>query len=139
MVYVIIQFSCIALLLFSTNFGQLNLSGWFLGFTAATIGLWAIQAMKWPHVSIMPDPKKATHVVTRGPYRWIRHPMYTAVLLLCAGLLLTNLSIFRVLVFTVLAVDLYLKMRYEEKKLSAKFTDYSAYKTKTWALIPFIF
>ena len=59
------------------------------------LGLWALSANRPGNFNIRPEPKTDGQLVQTGPYRWIRHPMYTAVLLFsigCAGFVATLLA-----------------------------------------------
>ena len=62
-------------------------------------------------------------LVTRGPYRWIRHPFYVAMVLITTGAALVAANWFilasGVVVFTLLAV----RSRVEEEQLAARFGD----------------
>ena len=80
-------------------------------------------------------------VVDTGPYRVVRHPSYTGLLLQCAGLgivLGTALSLFVIIVPTFLVLSR--RIRVEEKALLANFgEDYAAYTRHTKRLLPGIF
>ena len=79
-------------------------------------------------------------IVTNRPYRVIRHPSYTGVLLTVMGLGLA----FRtwggnLLILVVVGLALNYRIRVEEKALKAKFGDeYIAYAKRTKRLIPFL-
>lgn len=78
-------------------------------------------------------------MVTSGPYRVIRHPMYAAVLLISFGLacLIQSLTGFAVLV--VYLVLLYRLIPIEESRLlSAYGESYAAYRRDTRRLVPFV-
>ena len=80
-------------------------------------------------------------VVRRGPYRWVRHPSYTGLLLAFVGLGLSFgswLSLGVVLIPTTVAV-LY-RIRVEEETLLAAFgEEYASYARGTKRLIPGIY
>ncbi|MBK6629033.1 MAG: isoprenylcysteine carboxylmethyltransferase family protein [Flavobacteriales bacterium] len=42
---------------------------------------WAMLAMGGRTFSVFPEPRPDARLTLRGPYRWVRHPMYLAVLL----------------------------------------------------------
>ena len=65
-------------------FGQAPLAAWVPAAAGAAVGLWALTHNRPRNFSIRPTPRADGHLVHTGPYRWIRHPMYTAVML-CAG------------------------------------------------------
>ncbi len=52
------------------------------------LGIWATFAMRWSRVRVTPTPRHDVELVQRGPYRWVRHPMYVAVLLVALALVL---------------------------------------------------
>lgn len=54
------------------------------------LGLWAVTADRPGNFNIRPVPRAGGQLIDRGPYRWIRHPMYSALLL--AGLGAARLS-----------------------------------------------
>ena len=83
--------------------------------------------------------KEDHEIVRAGPYRWIRHPIYTG--LLCA-LLGSAIAVgeWRGLVALVVAVGaLWRKLKLEERWLTEEFGAlYADYRRRTRALIPFI-
>ena len=136
---VILQFTLILLLLAGTRgMNHLVLSSIFFGI-AVLLMVWAIAAMKQSRLRIMPDPHREASLITTGPYRHIRHPMYTAVLCGGAGLLFAHFSFLRLCYWAALAVVLVLKLLYEEKMLTQKFKNYADYTKTTSRILPWIF
>lgn len=103
------------------------------------IGLWALLTMQRSTFSIMPDVKKTGRLVRQGPYRWIRHPMYLAVLLVTGALTLDMPSILRVTIWIVLLVDILFKILHEERMLSISYSEYTQYRTQTKRLLPYLY
>mgnify|MGYP001557942077 FL=1 len=91
------------------------------------------------HLSIFPDVAKDATLLSHGPYKFIRHPMYTSLLILTLAVIIENFSLLRVMLWFALLCDLLFKLHYEEQLLSEKFQKYSGYKMHSWKLIPFIF
>ncbi len=89
--------------------------------------------------NMTPDPKSGARLVTGGPYRLIRHPMYTALLLITAALLAESYSLFRLVAWLMLFVDLAVKLHYEESLLLQRYPEYTSYLTHSKRLIPFLY
>ncbi len=139
MIYVVIQFSLIFLLGLGARLSNLGPVSRALILLALLIGLWAVFTVGLRRVSIFPDLKKGARLVTHGPYKIVRHPMYTSVMLFCSGLVLSNPVWYMLLGFAVLLGDLIFKLKYEEKKLVQEFSEYKTYRKKTYYFIPFIY
>lgn len=136
---VVLQFSLIGILFFSSvnfDFSSLNLA---LISISILLLLWAILAMQTSKLRVRPEPSAEATLIKKGPYKFIRHPMYTAVLIGCAALLIHEFSIIRLLMFITLTLVLLIKLNWEEKMLSEKFIDYKNYTKTSYKLIPFLY
>lgn len=102
------------------------------------LGIWAIVSMRFFNFNITPDVKTDGVMVERGPYAHIRHPMYTALLIICAALVIDQFSLLRLIVLLILCIDLVVKLRYEENLLASHYVEYDAYRAHTYRLIPYI-
>ena len=83
-----------------------------------------------PGISVPPE-----RIVDRGPYRWVRNPMYLGHLLYLAGLALTLRSLAGAALFLVHAVWFDLRVREDEARLGELFGDaYRDYcrRVKRW-------
>jgi protein-S-isoprenylcysteine O-methyltransferase Ste14 len=141
----------VAILLYLLNprwmaWAELALPSW-SRWVGALLGLVAVPSALWVFTSIGRNvsetvlTKRDHALVTTGPYRWIRHPLYTtgAVLLLAIGLMAANWFI---LLFALLAiVSLRLAViPLEERELVNKFgDDYRRYMARTGGLWPRVF
>lgn len=136
-IFVTLQFTLIIIIFKNSGFWG-DITENIIMLTGLVIGLWAITTMNL-RVNIFPDVRENQKLFTSGPYRYIRHPMYTAVLLTTLAWSLHDLNFVSSALWLLLLIVLLLKLRYEEKLLSAKFKSYESYKTKTKKLIPLIF
>jgi protein-S-isoprenylcysteine O-methyltransferase Ste14 len=106
--------------------------------TGVMLGIWAIAMMGRKNTNITPLVKQDARLVTNGPYAFIRHPMYSAVLLTFWPLILDQYSLLRLTAGLVLTVDLIIKLLYEESLLRKHFAGYETYMKETRRLIPFV-
>ena len=75
-------------------------------------------------------------LVTHGPYRLIRHPVYLGELGACAGLVLASPTLWNLGVAGAFAFAQATRMRLEERALAAEFPEYHVYASRTPRLIP---
>ena len=108
-------------------------------FIAIFIGSWAVFSMNNQTINVLPDVRDNATLTKSGPYKLIRHPMYTAVLSFLLGLLMNDFSMLRLLIYGCVVLVLLFKISVEERMLLAKFPDYKDYSTTTKKLIPFIY
>jgi protein-S-isoprenylcysteine O-methyltransferase Ste14 len=74
-------------------------------------------------------------LVTHGPYRMIRHPMYLGEIICLAGLVLSNPSGWNACLLLVLILTFWLRIRWEEQVVG----NYASYCGQVrWRLIPWI-
>jgi protein-S-isoprenylcysteine O-methyltransferase Ste14 len=102
------------------------------------ISLWA-RAILGSNWSSSVTLKQDHELVTRGPYRFVRHPIYTGVLFMLLGsaLISGRLGAMAGLPFGFLG--LWIKLRQEEALMMRHFpADYPKYKRKSKALLPFV-
>lgn len=83
--------------------------------------------------------KQDHQLVQQGPYRFVRHPIYTGILLMCLG---TAIESGRAAAFAGVAFFLlgfWIKLRQEERLMARHFpAEYPAYKARVKALIPYL-
>ena len=88
------------------------------------------------HASAAPT---AGGIVTTGAYRWIRHPIYTAVCLFALGGAASHPGAGAWILFGVTVAGAFLRMRAEESLLRERYPEYEAYARRTRRMIPFVF
>ena len=108
-----------------------------MGFMAAgvALGLWAAVYLG-RGLTASPLPNGSTDLVMRGPYRFVRHPMYTSVILLGIGMTIRSGSWIVTLAFVALVVLFAVKSRWEELHLADTFPGYERYMTSTGRFVP---
>ncbi len=88
-----------------------------------------------PSLSPLPEPKTNASLITSGPYRNCRHPLYQALILSSAGIMVYQASFLHLILFLLLCYVLKSKALREEKRLKEFYPDYLDYMTKTPAII----
>jgi protein-S-isoprenylcysteine O-methyltransferase Ste14 len=82
--------------------------------------------------------KDEPELVTSGPYRVVRHPIYSGILLAVLGTSLAT-DLYWLVAFAVMAAYFVYSAKVEERLLTTSFpTTYPSYRTKTKMLIPFL-
>lgn len=136
---VIIQFTMLGLLIFT---GPLFPDKWWaiaLFVAGAFLGLWAIYTIRLGNLSILPYVKEGGKMVAKGPYRFIRHPMYTGLILIGWALVGGHFTPLRLTFALILSIALIIKLHLEEEYLKKSFQPYHEYSKKTKKLIPFVY
>lgn len=87
-------------------------------------------------LTALPQPTKNGVLQVRGLYKYVRHPMYGAVLTLSTGIAVSSGSLVKYLLVICLFILFNYKARYEEELLLAKYPGYKAYTKKTRRFIP---
>jgi len=138
-VLVVTQFALIVLIMFT---GPLLPTHWsFRGMLVlgGVIGLWAFLSMGLGNIRAFPEIPQHGRLVVHGPYRWVRHPMYTSVLVITLAWMVEHPLPFRMVLWVGLVVTLWVKLGYEEQLLLTRFPSYEQYRKGTKLLIPFLF
>ena len=107
-----------------------------VGVTTPLLLVWTLSTLG-PNLTDTVVTRQAHTLVTRGPYRWVRHPFYVcmALFVLSLGVVAANWFMLAagVVVFTMLVV----RTRIEEEKLLARFGDpYRDYLKRTGRFLP---
>ena len=100
------------------------------------LALWALAANRPGNFNIRPTPRSGGTLVTSGPYRWVRHPMYTSVLMAAAAAALKSHQRVDAGLWVALLAVLLVKASIEERALMIRFPDYRAYKERTKKFLP---
>ncbi len=134
-----IQFGCLGILVLTGPVIPEHMGWVVMEIVGGGLGVWAIWAMKVRHLHVLPDIKQGNPLTTRGPYHMIRHPMYTAVLLVSLAVVGDAFSWGRLGVWMILVVNLVVKLSYEETLLVQHFPDYQRYQLRTNRILPWIY
>ena len=145
--WVVLQFALLGLALLV---GLLDLSGWpaalqgglrYLGVLVMSAGVvLAVYAVLGLGSSLtaLPAPVASGTLRTTGAYAVVRHPIYSALLLVVLGWSLVS-SPWVLLVLLALAVEIDLKRQVEEDFLERTYDAYRAYRARVrWALVPYV-
>ena len=140
---VLAQFVLIGLLIFVPSSGLntgvfsyllsvVSLSSLFLGFVILAVSAIGLGKSLTAH----PMPSKNALLVTDGLYRFVKHPIYSGLILSGFGLMITGGFFPHVIFFVLLVVLLNYKASFEEKLLAATYAGYQEYSKKTGRFIP---
>ncbi len=82
--------------------------------------------------------KEAHRVVDTGPYRFVRHPIYTGFILMYVGMAVISTSVLAFVAVPLIAFGLWLKARVEERFLIEELgpVAYDTYQARTPMLVP---
>jgi protein-S-isoprenylcysteine O-methyltransferase Ste14 len=105
---------------------------------SVVLALWTLRHNRLGNFNIRPTPRHGGTLVLTGPYHWIRHPMYTSVLLGAGALAWAADPAAGWLTWLALAVVLYFKARLEERWMCQIHPAYTAYMQVGKRFLPWL-
>lgn len=119
---------------------QLNNIFKYAAFAIAMIGLLIIalailQLNK--NLTPFPTPKVSGTLVQTGLYKFVRHPIYSGIILTTLGFGFFEGNFFKITIGFSLWILFYFKSKYEETLLANQFANYKEYKKITGRFFPF--
>ena len=117
--------------------GDWNAGSTVLWLAGLLLGLWAVASNRPGNFNIRPAPKAGGRLVQHGPYRWVRHPMYSALLLLAAGCALALATLSAWGLWLALLAVLRIRPRWK-KAWMTRAPDYAGYRARTRRFLPWL-
>jgi protein-S-isoprenylcysteine O-methyltransferase Ste14 len=134
---VFLQFAILAIQSYSYGFPFLNLTSLAMvfPFLAVVLSLWTFAHLRPGKFNITPELKLNSTWISSGPFKFIRHPMYSALLLFSMHYLILDFNRFAPY-FISLYFVLFFKSRREEKILKESFSIADTYFQTTGRFFP---
>lgn len=133
------QFALLIVLVLLPDQPTPNQTVYLIGRSIAIFALFALVLAAFflrPSITALPEPREGAPFITSGIYRYVRHPMYSALILFGIGAAIYKWSPIAVLVAIGLFIVLNVKYRYEDSLLRAKWPEAAQYQKKVGALFP---
>ncbi len=83
-----------------------------------------------------PVPRESGRLIETGLYKYVRHPIYTGLLLATLGSCVQSMAVVKFFFWFLLLALLIYKARFEEKLLAAKYSTYTDYMKRTGRFVP---
>ena len=115
--------------------GLLLTAAWLVAGAGVATIVWGARSLG-REITPHPAPTPNATLRTDGPYRYVRHPIYSGVLLFAAGLTLASGSALKAVAFVLLVVVLSIKAKFEEGLLAEHFPGYESYARRTPRFVP---
>jgi protein-S-isoprenylcysteine O-methyltransferase Ste14 len=100
--------------------------------------IWARVTFKSRSFHLTANPTQGG-LVTNGPYKWLRHPIYAAIIYFSFACFVGFPKIETLIYFALIFLGLTMRMILEENALVQEYPEYLAYKKTAKRLIPFIY
>jgi len=89
-------------------------------------------------LSAFPTPRHKASLVQIGLFKYIRHPIYSGVMLTAFGFGINQQSTWKLAISALLCILFFFKSKYEEQLLLVRFSDYRQYMKKSYRFFPFL-
>ncbi|CAB4583742.1 MAG: hypothetical protein F2563_05720 [Actinobacteria bacterium] len=139
--FVIAQFGLLGALVVLPADPAVSAPSWFdplsvvLMVLAFLILLFAAIALR-PALTASPIPRPTAPLIKTGIYRYIRHPMYSAVITIGAAIMFGNPTLLTMICWVALIIVLLNKAHFEDQLLLTKHPTAAAYQKSVGAFVP---
>jgi protein-S-isoprenylcysteine O-methyltransferase Ste14 len=106
-------------------------------FGAVALMIWARITFGRRSFHAAADPTEGD-LVTSGPYRYFRHPIYSSILYFLWAGVVSHLSFINVSLLLIGTGAVIVRMRSEEQLLLTRYPEYAEYAKRTKRIIPFV-
>jgi protein-S-isoprenylcysteine O-methyltransferase Ste14 len=133
----LIMFACVLVLVSRRSFFGNGVVSITLQILGLLLVVWARLTFGFRSLHFAANPTQGP-LITAGPYRYIRNPIYAAVWLVTWTAVAVHWSMMNASVAMVIAIMLVIKILCEERLVRAAYPEYEAYSRRTARLIPFV-
>jgi protein-S-isoprenylcysteine O-methyltransferase Ste14 len=133
-----IQFACLAVIIFFPGKdvgGAASAAATLLELVAAIILVMGFLNLR-DSLKITPEPKLNAKFVTHGIYKYIRHPIYSGLILFAIAEVINKQSLSIEIAALILVIDLVVKFKYEDQLLRDAYPEAVEYQKRVGALFP---
>ncbi|MBQ6524741.1 MAG: isoprenylcysteine carboxylmethyltransferase family protein [Atopobiaceae bacterium] len=100
---------------------------------------WALSENRYAEAVSRVQEERGQRVCSTGPYAFVRHPMYSAILMWCVSVVMVFPSVWVALVSGAVAVVIVVRTALEDTMLAGGLAGYPEYQKKVrWRLVPFV-
>ena len=106
---------------------------------SSALTAWALYENRYAEAVSRVQAERGQIVCSTGPYAYVRHPMYSAIILWCVSITMVFPSAWVAAVACVVALTIVVRTALEDSTLTRGLDGYSEYKDKVrWRLVPFV-
>lgn len=106
---------------------------------SAALTAWALAENRFAEAVSRVQSERNQSVCSTGPYAFVRHPMYSAIIMWCIAIVLVLPSVWVALVSAAVAAVIIVRTALEDKMLASGLAGYPEYQRSVrWRLVPFI-
>lgn len=135
---VFVQLSGVVLSCYPVGLVNRGAPWWLLLCLAGTVfGLWALLHNRVGNFRVYPEPRAGAELITTGPYRLVRHPMYTALVVMMIGVAGYNGHALNAIGVALVIIAVATKAVREERFLAVSFPEYRGYAAATPRFVPY--
>lgn len=106
---------------------------------SSTLTAWALSENRYAEAVSRVQEERGQRVCSTGPYAFVRHPMYSAIIMWCVSVVMVFPSAWVALVSGVVALVIVARTALEDAMLASGLEGYSEYRSNVrWRLVPFV-
>ena len=106
---------------------------------SSVLTAWALSENRYAEAVSRVQEERGQRVCSSGPYAYVRHLMYSAIIMWCVSVVMVFPSAWVALVAGVVAMTIVIRTMLEDAMLTSGLPGYSEYRSNVrWRLVPFV-
>lgn len=106
---------------------------------SSVLTAWALSENRFAEAVSRVQAERNQRVCDTGPYAYVRHPMYSAIILWCISVIMVFSSVWVAVVAAAVALVIVVRTALEDSMLASGLAGYAEYTSRVpWRLIPFV-